>query len=86
MRHGQARQPIPDAAGVPIVGQSVHMMCLKGHVQQLREPLTMTVGLQKIPICGVCWADFVQLFTAWPMTPEQLEALEQDDTAPTGGG
>lgn len=91
MRNHAARPPIPDAAGVPIVGQSVTMICGKGHIQQLREPLTMTVGPAKIPICGVCWADFVQLFAAWPVTPEQLEAinleaLELGDTAPAGGG
>lgn len=73
-----ARQ-LRDMGEVPIVGESVWMICPSGHLQHLRQPFAINIGAEKpLTICGVCWANFVQMFQARQIEGEELEAVRAE--------
>lgn len=62
-----------DGLGIPIVGESVWVGCPRGHVEHLRQPLTIGVGMSKpLTICRQCWLNFASMFAARELTPDEL--------------
>lgn len=77
-RNGRSVPPMP-AGNVPIVGTSVHMICGRGHVEILGGPFSMFIpGASqaeqplRVNICRACWLNFVGMFGAREMTPEEI--------------
>jgi len=73
---------------VPIVGSSVHMICSRGHVEQLGGPFSMFIPPAnqaeqpvRLTICRVCWVNFVGMFGAREMTPEEIAEFQADQAA-----
>ena len=78
-RNGTRIPGPPPAADVPIIGESVWMACPRGHVQHLRRPFTIAISSgAPIPICGECWRNFVGMFMARPLEPEELAAMKAE--------
>jgi hypothetical protein len=83
MRNRTAPADPAELGGVPIVGESVWMVCFtQGHVQHLRQPFAINVGDGKpMMICGVCFRNFVGMMAARPLEPDELAEYQADQAA-----
>ena len=88
-RNGRPGPPI-HAGSVPIIGAArVHMLCSRGHVEELAGPFSMIIpgptpgGGQdlRVDMCRVCWLNFVGMFGARAMTPEELAEFKAAQAA-----